>query len=440
MIGVELDDRHQLEFNRPFFKELKPEFTAELEAWLSTYGYEIDQVFVDGYYDYLVSGHYTNEFYLKQYSQSTHWYQQGLTSVRATLLINQCRQLFFKHTQAAGKFELGYLISQALDIAQAVTANIFTIGSMMEKMHQKFRADITGIERATQFGSIKISQDLTQAYLDHVNWKMKLFSMALGDLKDKTFPYSSDECRLGKWLNAGGWEKIPSDQREEFDRAHRQVHELAIQALQDAIAQHPEHIILSLTKMEKASDKVADVLLQLIDAEIIHAATLDGLTGLPLRRVFDEEYGQLLSLARRQHLRVGLIIIDVDHFKKINDEKGHLIGDQVLRKLAEVLKTTLRQEDRIYRWGGEEFAVMTLGNKGGNAHLLAERLRAIVEQTAFCKDSDDEMHATISCGSVCFDPLKTNSIDKMFSLADKQLYLAKQNGRNRVESQTLDTE
>lgn len=440
MIGVDIDDQHLLESNRAFFVGLKSEFMDDLDAWLVRYGYNVERVFIDGYYDFLVSGNYGQEFYLKQYAQSTHWYQLGISSVRATLILNHCRQTFFKHTQKAGMDKLGYFVSQALDIAQAMTANIYSIASMMERMEQKFRADITGIERAVQFGSVKISEDLLQAYLDHVNWKVKLFSLALGSLEDENFPYSPDECRLGKWLNAGGWDKIPHDQKQDFDQAHREVHELAGKAMQDAVAQHPESIIQSLSRMERASDRVAEVLLQLIDAEIIHSATLDGLTGLPLRKVFDEEYGQILSLARRQHLRVGLIIVDVDHFKKINDEKGHLVGDQVLKKLAELLQNSLRQEDRVYRWGGEEFAVMMLGDENFNARVLAERIRAGIEQTAFCEGTSNEMQVTVSCGTVCFDPLKTNSIDKMFSLADKQLYLAKRKGRNRVESQTLDME
>ncbi|MDG6774739.1 sensor domain-containing diguanylate cyclase [Thiomicrorhabdus sp. ZW0627] len=440
MIGVDDEDRTQFELSRAFFIELKPLFLAELNGWLNEYDYQIEQVFIDGYYDALVSGHYSQEFYIRQYTQCTYWYKLGLSSVRTTLIINQCRHMFFKHTSKSGKPQLGYVISQALDIAQAVSANVYAIAGMMEKMHQKFRADITGIERATKFGSIKISEELVGAYIDHVNWKVRLFSMALGSVEDEEFPYSTDECSLGKWLNAGGWDKIPADQKESFDLAHRQVHSLARQAIQDSIAQHPENIIKSLSKMEKASDKVAEVLLQLIDEQIIHSATLDGLTELPLRKVFDEEYGQMLSLARRQHLRVGLIILDVDHFKKVNDEKGHLVGDQVLKKLAEVLKNSLRQEDKVYRWGGEEFAVMTLGEGDNNVSALAERIRSTVEQTIFCENTDDEMRVTVSCGTVCFNPLKTNSIDKMFSLADKQLYFAKQNGRNRVESQTLDME
>lgn len=122
----------------------------------------------------------------------------------------------------------------------------------------------------------------------------------------------------------------------------------------------------------------------------------------------------------------SLLLIDVDLFKSINDTHGHLVGDDILRELTQSMENSLRPEDTIGRWGGEEFLVIANGTELESAELLAQRIRTGVEQHEF----PNVGRVTVSIGVAQFQP--NTSISHTFSIADKALYEAKHAGRNRV--------
>jgi len=170
----------------------------------------------------------------------------------------------------------------------------------------------------------------------------------------------------------------------------------------------------------------------------------DTLTGLLNRKTFDESFlkataqvaaapamSAALSDARRASpvaLRHWLGVIDIDHFKRVNDGFGHLIGDEVLLLLARLMRSSFRHHDRLYRFGGEEFVVlMRCGDEAG-ALAAFERLRANTERYAFPQVG----RITVSVGITEVRPVDTPSA--AFERADKAVYHAKQHGRNRVES------
>lgn len=441
MMGVGSEGKRQAEMHRDYLIEHKTKFMEHLQIWLHNYGYsELHDkaIFLEGYYDCLVSGNYEEEYYRQQYRQIIHWYRAGLNQVRVTLLLNKCRNLFFNCDVVAKTPSLGIYLSHALDIGQIISANIYGIAALMDRMQQKFHSDVSRLGRSYGLVEAQASPDLMQAYQDHVNWKLRAFSLALGEKIEKKLPLATDECRLGEWLESGGWERIPETEKTTFQEAHEAVHKLGAQALANAKNTQPENIVDSLTKMEQASDKVASVLIHIMEAELLEYATLDGLTKLPNRKVFDERLEQNIAFAKRNKMNIGLILIDVDHFKKINDTRGHLVGDQVLRELAVVLNESLREEETAYRWGGEEFAIMTMGQGVGDSAILAERIREKVEEAVFCEDAEDVLKVTVSCGSVSFQVSCDFSMHQVFAHVDMLLYQAKNHGRNRVEHQTLE--
>lgn len=156
-------------------------------------------------------------------------------------------------------------------------------------------------------------------------------------------------------------------------------------------------------------------------------ARIDSLTGVANRRAFDEEVARRLAEWRRRHVPMSLLLIDVDHFKKINDRYGHPTGDAVLRQLARVLEHTMREMDFVARFGGEEFAVVLPGTTLRDARRAAQRALQAVAAHAF-EHAGHELQVTISVGLAEVQP--ADDAETLVRRADEALYLSKAAGRN----------
>lgn len=161
-------------------------------------------------------------------------------------------------------------------------------------------------------------------------------------------------------------------------------------------------------------------------------ALQDELTGLGNRRAIHRILGQQLAQARRSGRPLALLLIDVDHFKHVNDVHGHISGDKALREIAACLQDRLREQDIAGRWGGEEFIVILPDTEATGAGHFAEELRGAVEQLHVVSVVGKQMPQTISIGLHVLSPTDRERND-LIGAADRALYLAKQNGRNRVE-------
>lgn len=160
----------------------------------------------------------------------------------------------------------------------------------------------------------------------------------------------------------------------------------------------------------------------------------DGLTGIPNRRRFDEYLTSIWDLGRRENSALSLILMDIDHFKKFNDNYGHLAGDECLKKVAQTLQATLRRKiDLIARYGGEEFVCILPSTDLDGAVMIAEKFRQKIVSIKIPHEfSNVAEYVSISAGVASITPtgdLKPNAIIKA---ADDALYMSKKNGRNRV--------
>lgn len=165
----------------------------------------------------------------------------------------------------------------------------------------------------------------------------------------------------------------------------------------------------------------------------IHQATFtDTMTGLYNLRYFRRIFEQEIARASRYSLQCSLIFFDIDHFKNINDQFGHLVGDEVLQEVANMITGSVRSMDIPCRYGGEEFVVITPQTSLAGALLLAERIRANIASMPHSREGEHFPQVTISGGVASF-PEDANSADDLLNKADKALYLAKDGGRNRVE-------
>ncbi|WP_312810762.1 GGDEF domain-containing protein [Sedimentibacter sp.] len=164
------------------------------------------------------------------------------------------------------------------------------------------------------------------------------------------------------------------------------------------------------------------------DVELLKAASFDGLTNILNRKTFILRSKELISLCVRKQENISFLLIDIDDFKKVNDEYGHFIGDVVLQNFANIIKKQLRDYDLFGRYGGEEFAILLPGTDGKNAEEVAERLRSTIENSHVY--TDIKIKYTISIGFLSILPDEGTDIDMLYKLCDQALYLAKSQGKN----------
>jgi diguanylate cyclase (GGDEF)-like protein len=207
-----------------------------------------------------------------------------------------------------------------------------------------------------------------------------------------------------------------------------------ILALQENATEELEHKVQERTfELKVALGELADK-----NRELEEKNTLDALTGIRNRSYFDKKYQAEVRRSRREQTQLSVVMLDIDHFKKVNDEYGHLVGDECIKTVANTLKKALkRPSDDVCRYGGEEFALVLPSTDLEGATVLVEQLRTEIETTAIQAD-DVVIHITISAGIGTAIAELNQAEDAILALADKQLYAAKNAGRNNVQGRHLD--
>jgi two-component system cell cycle response regulator len=174
-----------------------------------------------------------------------------------------------------------------------------------------------------------------------------------------------------------------------------------------------------------------------LERNLKRSASIDGLTGIFNRQYFMQRAEEELAYARRHASRVGIIMMDIDHFKLINDTYGHQMGDFVLNRFASIISGNKRPEDVFARYGGEEFIIMPRGELSKEGmHLQCERLRRRIESSEF-DFGETRVRVTISLGfhlAALDNGDQEPSLDELIGKADEALYRAKDLGRNRTEN------
>jgi len=224
-----------------------------------------------------------------------------------------------------------------------------------------------------------------------------------GDELHAIVPLKTEDKILGVLLLVFATDsRPPHEQQAEFNRTRRRV-----------LLEFSQHISLA------------------VKTKYLHTrAVVDALTQLYSRSHFNAQIAAAVDFAQRAEEPFSLALLDIDHFKKINDTYGHATGDVVLAKVAGRIRQVLRKYDTAYRYGGEEIAVLLPRTRMRQAVRIAERLRASVGGRKFRGAEGKLIGVTVSLGVAQFEP--SDDPDVLFSRADKRLYRAKEQGRNRV--------
>ncbi len=207
---------------------------------------------------------------------------------------------------------------------------------------------------------------------------------------------------------------------------HREGHRIPVRVFTRPLYDQSGRVTAVVQSFTDISDKLA-TLEQMKHLESL--AYLDALTDLPNRRLLEQALEARLNEASRYGWSLGFIMMDIDHFKRVNDTYGHQAGDHVLRMVARTLRNATRSYDLVGRWGGEEFAAILANTSREDPAAIAERYRALVEQSDVLLDGR-RLQVTLSLGAALSKSGDTPAA--LVARADEYLYCSKQAGRNRV--------
>jgi diguanylate cyclase (GGDEF)-like protein len=280
---------------------------------------------------------------------------------------------------------------------------------------------------------------------DHEMLSVRGLRIPMGDVPPHLLSISITE-KVADWLGRLGWEAVPIHDFGEpllnaaFPDIERHLRAASIELVVPMI--HKNRLVGLIALDRKYTGAAFDtrdtdflsVLAPLAanalsNAQLYELAILDGLTRVYVVRYFKQRCREEIKRSRRYGKALSLVIFDIDHFKRVNDTYGHLMGDRVLHEVAMLLKRCVRLDvDMVARYGGEEFVVLLPETDASGAAVLAERCRRAVEEHTF---GLEELRVTIS-GGICDFPAHAQDYVELVGAADDALFRAKRLGRNRI--------
>ena len=276
-------------------------------------------------------------------------------------------------------------------------------------------------------------KQLEQALYNHENWAEALYGTLICRLTPDQRDISADahrNCRFGQWYYTSG--KAAFDRHPgvaEIGMEHEHMHQYATRLLRSSVEGLPiliEDYELFVTALKRLRLEVATVQRELEDA----LYNLDPLTGTPSRLGMLTRLREQHELVRREVHACTIAMIDLDHFKLVNDQYGHAVGDQVLIRLAHYVMSHLRPYDKIFRYGGEEFLVCMPDTDLRSGRDIIDRLREELAALPHDVNGKGAIHVTVSIGLTLLDP--GTPVEQSMDRADRALYAAKAAGRNRI--------
>ena len=275
---------------------------------------------------------------------------------------------------------------------------------------------------------------LDDAMKIHWAWSRKILHYLLLDEKPEEDVVAEDACQRCRF---SGCLAELNDQLQRLNPVkltdllsiHQNLHAF-VRGLYHKIVSGEKITATDLNNIDFAHQHILELLSEFKTQAVLAHNSIDELTGLPTRKFLCKDFLQFQKLCSRHQSLHALMMVDVDHFKRINDTYGHLAGDRVLKQLAEVMASALRESDRVYRFGGEEFVVQSETNDREGIAVAANRLRSAVAGCNLDLEKNGHEFITITLGVTLAHP--GDMLDAVISRADQALYKGKEQGRNCV--------
>jgi len=285
--------------------------------------------------------------------------------------------------------------------------------------------------------SLAVAHNVTQPPLDHEQLQRRFALQLQSSLEaDRILSMFFDNLQPLIPLNALTYKHLGTDLRLEFgERArHSASYRMTYEGEQLGEIGFQRDRRFSEDELAQLESLLASLLYPLRNALLYRSASLsalrDPLTGAGNRIALDQSLAREIEIARRQQQPLSVLMLDIDHFKTINDTHGHATGDEVLRAVSHTIKDRLRNIDQVFRFGGEEFLIVMTNTGRESAALVGERLRnAALQLTYPVQGSPVELTVSLGCSTL----LPGESPDSLVRRADTALYAAKRQGRNRLE-------
>ncbi|WP_127470188.1 CZB domain-containing protein [Thiomicrorhabdus aquaedulcis] len=246
LFGLRVDETLEINRHQSYLLEQKAAFMTEFTAWFAQHDMaqsHYTPLLNDGVYEAFVNNDDQDGFYSVLYYQALAWHAKDFSLSRVLLILSECRQLFVLMSERKNNHRLAKALCRMIDVAQLIVSNVYQMHETLQHLKAKSQSEVQCMRRSFQLISAQVPEELVQAFIDHQNWKIRAFSCALGEIDDGDFPYSTHECLLGKWLNSGGFARIPEHELKGFEAAHEQVHRLGFLALNEVKMRHPERIV-----------------------------------------------------------------------------------------------------------------------------------------------------------------------------------------------------
>lgn len=267
----------------------------------------------------------------------------------------------------------------------------------------------------------------------HMEWTRRILRCTVlhtSPGEDVLAPMAHTLCRFGRWfiLNRAHFEAIDVDFSRRIEAVHQTMHD-SIRSICAAVMNGSPGKNADLEAFEKSQSELLTLLARLKTLMLSNAVRHDPLTGLPLRYGVENDFALCQKDAKRNRTLLYVVMIDVDHFKSINDCYGHPVGDLALRHLADTLKRSLRSNDPLYRFGGEEFLWIMRCKSAEEADQSAQRILTAIRMTPMPVSGNEPLALTATLGVAQVG--EEEDISGVIKRADLALYEGKKAGRNR---------
>jgi diguanylate cyclase len=276
-------------------------------------------------------------------------------------------------------------------------------------------------------------RELDAAVETHMGWTRRVMRCAIlrtSPGEDVLNPVAHTLCHFGRWFitRQADFENLDVPKTQRVIVVHRSMHDAIRSICTNLLAGRPG-ISADLDDFEQTQTELIKLLAEFKTQILATAAHQDQLTGLPLRFGIEQEFVKLQKLRDRHKLLLYAAMIDIDHFKKVNDTYGHQVGDAALRHVADTIKRNLRDNDLLFRFGGEEFLLLMLAGTPEESTAASERLINAVRSTPAPIPLRTPLTLTITMG--ISDAVDNDNLGAVIARADRALYEGKRAGRDR---------